>query len=57
MYESESEKEHSESEFYYPEDDISGDEVVFNANDKLKQKEHCSSASKQPGKNGKFCVD
>ncbi len=40
MYDSESEKEHSEiSEFYYPEDDISGDEVVFNANDKNKKSE------------------
>ena len=29
MYESESEDEHLESEFYYPEDTISGDEAVY----------------------------
>ena len=31
MYESESEEEHTESKFYYPEDTISGDEAVSNA--------------------------
>ena len=39
MYESESEKEHSESEFYYPEDTISGDEGVFNATDENQKNE------------------
>ena len=39
MYESESEEERSESEFYYPEDTISGDEVVFNATDENQKSE------------------
>ena len=38
MYESESE-EHSESEFYYPEDTISGDEAAFNATDENQKSE------------------
>ncbi len=37
MYESESEEEHSESEFYYSEYTISGDEAVFNATDQNQQ--------------------
>ncbi len=39
MYESESEKVHSESELYYPEDTISGDEAVFNATDENQKSE------------------
>ena len=40
MYESESEEEHSESEFYYPEDTISGDgAVLINATDENQKSE------------------
>ncbi len=39
IYESESKEEHSESEFYYAEDTISGNEAVFNATDENQKSE------------------
>ena len=39
MYRSESEQEHSENEFYQPEDTSPGDEAVFNATDENQKSE------------------